>query len=541
MAQQNTAAWEQLRQPARRLDDNHLSELFAADSARFSSFHRRHAGLLLDFSKQRLDQPVLDQLCALADSADLGGWISKLFAGERVNVSEDRAAMHWRLRQFQADGARSENEAVAEQLDNMAAIVDKLHAGQWRGVTGEPITDVVNIGVGGSDLGPLMACRALEDDASPDGLDIALHFVSTMDGSQVSHLLRQLRPHSTLFIISSKSFSTIDTLSNAATARTWLERHLGEHPALAACHFLGVSSNQQAMNDWGIAPHNQLLLWDWVGGRYSMWSAIGLPVALRIGMAGFIEMLRGAESMDQHFRSAAWADNLPALLGLIGVWNHNVLGIDTHAVLPYDGRLKYLPAYLSQLEMESNGKCVTREGEPVAEKTCPVIWGDVGPNAQHAFYQLLHQGTQSVSCDFIAPIRRYHNAAHNDASADLGRQHQLALANCLAQSRLLALGRAPEAGEQGKYRSYHGNQPSTTLLLDELSPSTLGSLIALYEHKVFVQSVLWQINPFDQWGVEEGKRLANSVHASLTGEQSDDSLDASTAGLLAAIRHGSDH
>lgn len=528
--------WQDLREHAEQLSAQHLSGLFAEDPQRFERFHRRHEGLLLDFSKQRLDEAALNRLVALADALDLRGWVDRLFAGEIVNFSEQRAAMHWRLRSFSPGSSRASCHSVQAELDGMAAIVSKLHAGQWRGVTGEVITDVVNIGVGGSDLGPLMACRALEDDAVADGRSIALHFVSTMDGSQVSHLLRSLRPQTTLFIISSKSFSTLDTLSNAGTARSWLERHFGDSPALMACHFIGVSANKPAMDAWGISPTNQLRLWDWVGGRYSVWSAIGLPVALRIGMPGFLSFLRGAESMDRHFREAEWLQNLPVLLGLIGIWNHNILEIGTHAVLPYDGRLKYFPAYLSQLEMESNGKCVTREGEPVDENTCPVIWGDVGPNAQHAFYQLLHQGTRAVSSEFIAPIRRYHNETHSEAAGELARQHELALANCLAQSRLLALGRAPEIGEDDIYRRYHGNQPSTTLLLDELSPFTLGSLIALYEHKVFVQSVVWQINPFDQWGVEEGKRLATSVHAVLAGEQASDELDASTAGLVGAIR-----
>lgn len=531
----NQTAWQALREHAATLKAPHLRDLFSADEQRFQRFSRRADSLLLDYSKQRVDPRSMELLAALADSSGLGDWIDKLFAGEHINLSEDRAAMHWRLREIDSQG-RAVDGAIELEMRKMARIVAKLHAGQWRGVTGEPITDVVNVGVGGSDLGPLMACRALEDDAVADKNALALHFVSTMDGSQVSHLLRQLRPQTTLFIVSSKSFSTVDTLSNAATARTWLQRHLGDRAGLMACHLLAVSANEKAMQEWGIVRDNQLRLWDWVGGRYSVWSAIGLPIALRIGMQGFMAFLDGAQSMDRHFRSRPWQDNLPALLGLLGAWNHNILEIGTHAILPYDGRLKYLPAYLSQLEMESNGKCVTRDGKPVPERTCPVIWGDVGPNAQHAFYQLLHQGTQSVSCDFIAPVRRYHNDAHAGHAEDLGGQHQLALANCLAQSALLAFGKPAESGASSMYRSYHGNQPSSTLLLDELSPRSLGELIALYEHKVFVQSVLWQVNPFDQWGVEEGKRLATSVLSALNSGQSGDQPDASTAGLLAIIR-----
>lgn len=530
-----------LTEHANKLLTVHLSELFEKDAARFEKFSRRVGPLLIDFSKQRVDETALQLLSDAADAADLGGWIKQLFAGDKINSTEGRAAMHWLLRSPSTEDAKSvELKGVHQQLQKMETLVAKIHAGQWRGFAGDTITDIVNIGVGGSDLGPLMCCRALEDTAPESAKGLNIHYVSTMDGSQVSHLLRQLAPQTTLFIISSKSFSTVDTLYNANTARAWLERAFGDDPALIRCHFLGVSSKADAMLEWGIPEENQLALWDWVGGRFSVWSAIGLPVALKIGMDNFRQMLEGAHRLDQHFESAPWTENIPVLMALIGVWNTNYLHIGAQAILPYDGRLKYLPSYLSQLEMESNGKSVRRDGEPVEGQTCPVVWGDVGPNAQHAFYQLLHQGTQAVTCDFIAPASRYQEAVHGEAAVELVYQHELALANCLAQSRLLALGEAAlPAGEQlPGYKRYRGNQPSSTLLLDTLTPFSLGMLMAAYEHKVFTQAVIWGINPFDQWGVEMGKKIATETLAHIRGEATGSVSDSSTNGLVALIRSG---
>jgi len=525
--------WRQLIAHAEMLRSSHLAEFFEARPDRFSWLSRRAGPLLLDISKQRLTDETLSLLSALADARDLRGWIDRLFAGDAINHTEQRAAMHWALR-MPEDAHSSVHSEVQQQLAQMERIVDRLHACQWRGVTGEVITDVVNIGVGGSDLGPMMVCRALDDAADERALRI--HFVSSMDGSQVSHLLRQLRPHSTLFVISSKSFTTVDTLYNAGTAKAWLQRALGDDASVIRCHFVGVSAKPEKMSEWGIPADNQLCLWDWVGGRFSLWSAIGLPIALRIGMKGFRDLLAGAYRMDEHFRSAPWLENVPVLMALTGIWNTNCLGIHAHAVLPYDGRLKHLPAYLSQLEMESNGKSVTRDGDPVPTGTCPVLWGEVGPNAQHAFYQLLHQGTEPVTCDFIAPARRYHEERHDAATAELLAQHELALANCFAQSRLLAFGEAalPPGDQLPMHMRYHGNQPSTTLLLDELDPFSLGSLLAAYEHKVFAQAVIWQINPFDQWGVEMGKRIATETLSLIQGEAGVE-MDSSTAGLIAEV------
>ncbi|WP_407603102.1 glucose-6-phosphate isomerase [Acinetobacter pittii] len=530
----------QLRSLGQQYEHLHLNELFAAEPERFQKYSVHFDQLFFDYSKHRVNQSVLDQLVTLANAKQLKQWIVRLFSQEKVNCTEQRAAIHWALRLPAGHTQFPElTEQVHTQLQRMYALVEKIHAGQYRGATGEVIQDVVNIGVGGSDLGPLMVTHALSDFKVQTVKPLNVHFVSTMDGSQLSEKLHKLRPETTLFIISSKSFGTIDTLSNAQTVRQWLEKALGKHDRVVKSHFIGVSTKADKMTDWGIAPENQLLLWDWVGGRYSLWSCIGFPIALTIGVKGFQQLLAGAHAIDEHFQHTSFEQNIPVLMALLGIWNNNFLNIQTHAVLPYDGRLKYFAAYLQQLEMESNGKSVQRDGQKVELNTCPIVWGEVGPNAQHAFYQLLHQGTQAVSCDFIAPIQRY-NADHftyvENAKA-LIEQHYLALSNCLAQSRLLAFGNEALDSTELKnlpiYKQYEGNQPSSTLLLKELNPYSLGMLIALYEHKVFVQSVIWNLNPFDQWGVEKGKQIADQLLPILNGAQNDlSSLDASTRGLI---------
>lgn len=522
----------------------HLTELFAEDVARFQHFSVTLDPIVFDFSKHRIDQKVIQALVQWAHAQDLAPWIKRLFSCETINYTEQRAAMHWALR---LPKQHTEHTGIAdqvhEQLERMFNLVNKIHAGQCRGSTGEVIQDVVNIGVGGSDLGPLMVTQALSDFKHAPAKPLNVHFVSTIDGSQLSDLLHQLRPETTLFIISSKSFGTIDTLSNAQTVRLWLEKALGQAAQILKHHFIGVSTKADKMTEWGIAADNQFLLWDWVGGRYSLWSCIGLPIALTIGVEGFKQLLAGAHAIDQHFQTAPFEKNIPVLMGLLGAWNTNFLDIQTHAVLPYDGRLKYFAPYLQQLEMESNGKSIQRNGKKVTFDTCPIIWGEVGPNAQHAFYQLLHQGTHAVSSDFIAPIRRYNTNQFTYAeNADaLTAQHHLALSNCLAQSRLLAFGNQvldnKEVSDLPLYKQYTGNQPSSTLLLDELNPYSLGMLIAMYEHKVFVQSVLWNINPFDQWGVEKGKEIADQLRPLLSAELADlSALDASTQGLIKVLR-----
>ena len=536
---------QRLKYLADKIQQQHLHDLFQQDQQRFERLSLQHEQITFDFSKQRLDENILDELIAFAEKKQLKQWIKRLFSEEKINHTEQRAAMHWALRLPEHGTPPNLGLArlVHEQLQRMFALVEKIHAGQYRGVTGEVIQDVVNIGVGGSDLGPFMVSHALSDFKRQTAKDLNLHFVSTMDGSQLSDILHKLRPETTLFIISSKSFTTIDTLSNAQTARLWLEASFGESKLFLKHHFIGVSTRADKMTDWGIAAERQFVLWDWVGGRYSLWSCIGLPIALSIGVGHFKRLLAGAHSIDKHFQLADLRHNIPVLMALIGIWNINFLNINTHAVLPYDGRLNYLTSYLQQLEMESNGKSIQRNHLPVEVNTCPIIWGEVGPNAQHAFYQLLHQGTSNVSCDFIAPIHRYDDEqfGHIENAASLVDQHYLALSNCLAQSRLLAFGdhvlTEKNLTDLPLYKHYNGNQPSSTLLIKSLDPYSLGILIALYEHKVFVQSVLWNINPFDQWGVEKGKEIANELLPVLQREHADLAhLDASTRGLIQTIQ-----
>ena len=538
MAVRDEPAWTLLEAHLAETGSRHLSEFFAADPKRFEHFSRQQDSLLLDLSKQRVDAQTLELLCQLARECDLPAWIDKLFAGQIVNSSEQRPALHSALRlpegsKLMLDGVNIVDD-IHTTLGRMQKIVERIHAGQWRGYSGRPVDTIVNIGVGGSDLGPLMASTALADTHGAGSHPFDIIFVSTMDGSQIAEHLDSLNPATTLFIISSKSFTTIDTLSNANTALHWLRQASGaDDEILFRRHFIGVSTADERMGEWGIPAKSRLSMWDWVGGRYSMWSAIGLPIALEIGMPGFRQMLAGAHAMDRHFQSADFASNLPVLLAMIGVWNVNFLDIRAHAVLPYDGRLSHLPAYLGQLEMESNGKSASRDGALIDYHSCPILWGEIGPNAQHAFYQLLHQGTESVMCDFIVPARRYQDSGNTD----LQQQHQLTLANCLAQSRILALGDTVLEGAASApaYKRYRGNQPSSTLLLDEVTPYSLGQLIALYEHKVFVQSVIWNINPFDQWGVELGKQAATSLLESLGKDPSSARFDSSTNGLMRAI------
>ncbi|MBW5801419.1 glucose-6-phosphate isomerase [Halomonas elongata] len=542
-------AWRALAEHADDMGRRHLRELFAGHQGRFAAFSRQAAGLTLDLSKQRWDENTLALLLNLARDAGVPDAIRGLLAGERLNLSENRPALHTALR-LPAD-ARLEVEgedlvaSVHATLDRMAAMVERFHAGQWRGATGKPIRDVVNLGVGGSDLGPLMVTHALAD-YRPEGIHrIDVHFASTMDGSQLADYLTRLNPETTLFVLSSKSFTTIDTLTNARTARDWLKARLlggdrqeGVDEALVMRqHFIGVSASPDKMREWGIADEHQLEFWEWVGGRYSLWGAIGLPIALAVGMANFRELLAGAHDMDRHFSEAELGDNLPVLLALAGIWNVNFLDIRAHSILPYDGRLEYFAAYLEQLEMESNGKSVNHDGEPVGYSTCPVLWGQLGPNAQHAFYQLLHQGTQSVECDFIAPRVRYDDVADPATRDHLMSQHRLTLANCFAQSRALMLGDAAleDEGPRPGHKRYAGNQPSSTLLLDRLTPRTLGALVALYEHKVFVQATIWDINPFDQWGVELGKTLAGETRRILEHQAGLEGMDDSTRGLIEAV------
>lgn len=532
------SGWQGLIDKSQMLAKQHLSELLQDEQRQqalsFDSLEAFH----VDFSKQRMTAEVLSDLINLGREAGLDSKIKGLFAGEIVNPSEHRPALHTALRAIETDAAFVSDTSIAESVNaslaKMANIIERIQQGQWIGIAGKPITDVVNIGVGGSDLGPLMSCFALAEYTDPKSEMIGIHFASSIDGSQLAEILPKLNPETTLFCYVSKSFSTIDTLSNANTALAWLSAISDDVVALKQSHFIGISTAPEKVTKWGIPEDNHIVFWDWVGGRYSMWSGVGFTIALQIGIDGFKQFLKGAHAVDKHFADTPFEQNIPVLMGLTDVWNCNFLGINAHAILPYDGRLKHFPAYLGQLEMESNGKSVTHAGDAVNYRTCPILWGEIGPNAQHAFYQLLHQGTEPVNADFI--VSKFRNIAMSDAVKESFKQHhELNLANCLAQSRVLALGNQAMSKQQiaasSVFQQYAGNQPSTTFVLDELTPYTLGSLVALYEHKVFVSSVLWDINPFDQWGVELGKQIAKQLQPLLNGADIA-AVDCSTRSLV---------
>lgn len=526
-----------------------LKHLFNAGGAtRFQELSLQSQGMLLDISKQRITPKTLGLLESLANERNLKQAIEDLFTGKHINWSEDRPALHTALRQATGPqpqvGGQDTGYLVHNNLENMHRLVEKIQSGRWIGFSGQPITTIVNIGVGGSDVGPHMVCNALDEFKVETKFPLNFLFVSSMDGSQLAEMLHSLNQETTLFIFASKTFTTADTLANAETARAWLRKKVPSDEMLGKHHFIGCSSYPKRMSEWGIPKDNHIALWDWVGGRYSLWSGIGLSIALKIGMQGFKELLAGAESMDQHYRHTEFSANLPVLLALIGVWNINILGLKAHTILPYDGRLKLLPNYLSQLEMESNGKTVTSTGKRVTYSTSPVIWGDVGANAQHAFFQLLHQGTPAFFADFIVPVKRVPSNEYSQATqTQFEHQQNLNLANCIAQSRVLMMGdnvlKWQESREQSADRLYAGNHASTTIMMDELTPFSLGGLLAMYEHKVYTQAVIWDINPFDQWGVELGKKIAKSTLSSIEkaqcGEVDNTAFDSSTAGLLNSV------
>ncbi|WP_428099927.1 glucose-6-phosphate isomerase [Candidatus Rariloculus sp.] len=501
-----TAAWQALRNQADVLSRVSIESLFQAEPARFDAFSVDGLGLLLDFSRQWLDEQALTSLLHLAEQTRVAERIEQMFEGEPINNTEGRAALHVALRR-RADqplpvSGSDVMPLVESERAKMRELANQLLCGALTGFTGQPITDVVNIGIGGSDLGVVMAAQALREYRNPD---LGIHFVSNVDGVQLYHVLEQVAPATTLFVICSKSFTTLETLTNARTVRAWLHEHGGDEAVASQC--VAVSTNHEAMDEFGIAPERRFAIWDWVGGRFSIWSAVGLALALAIGWRNFEAMLAGGHAMDEHFRRAPFERNLPVLLALIGVWNRNFLDAGSHAVLPYDDHLSRLPAFLQQLEMESNGKSVRRNGEPVECVTCPIVWGESGSNAQHSFYQLLHQGTDRISIDFLLPAR-----------SGVGGQAQqdLAAVNCLAQTLALATG-DPAGAANEPHREYRGNRPSSLLLFERLDPGMLGKLIALYEHKTFVQGVIWDVNSFDQWGVELGKRLASRLTGAVGG------------------------
>jgi len=528
-------AWKALARHRAQTEELHLRSLFAEDAQRAERFSCDALGLHLDYSKNRITEETLRLLLALAEQSPLRERIGAMFRGDKINVTEGRAVLHVALRAprdavIEVDG---ENvvPAVHAVLDKMAGFAERVRDGAWTGHTGRRIRNVVNIGIGGSDLGPMMATEALRHYAAPE---LAFRFVSNIDGTDFAEAIRGLDPAETLFVVCSKTFTTLETLTNAHTARAWCLDALGDEAAVAR-HFVAVSTNTSEVAKFGIDTDNMFEFWDWVGGRYSYDSAIGLSLMIAIGAQGFREMLAGFHAMDEHFRSAPFESNLPVLLGLLGIWYNDFLGAQTHAVLPYDQYLWRFAAYLQQLDMESNGKSVDLEGRPVDCQTGPIVWGQPGTNGQHAYYQLIHQGTKLIPCDFIGFARSLN---------PLGRHHDLLMANFFAQTEALAFGKTPEEvvaegvpADQVPHRSFAGNHPTNTILAEALTPETLGKLVALYEHKVFVQGSIWNINSFDQWGVELGKVLATRIIPELEGESEPQlSHDGSTNALIRRYR-----
>ncbi|MEI7611535.1 MAG: glucose-6-phosphate isomerase [Betaproteobacteria bacterium] len=534
-------AWTAVASHCQGLAKTHLRDLFANDPQRVESLTLSFEGLYYDFSKQRLTLESIGLLAELAREAKVHQGVERMFSGERINTTEDRCVLHAALRRSSGPFPSVEFDVMPEVVETrrrMADFSERLRSGKCLGYKGMPIKDVVNIGIGGSDLGPKMMGYALRSLSHPT---LGVHYVSNLDGAQMAPLLQTLDPRTTLFIVVSKTFSTQETIYNARTARNWLRANLGDEVVLEN-HFAAVSSKPERAVEFGIAEDRVFPIWDWVGGRYSLWSAVGLALMIAIGPHAFDEMLRGAERMDEHFRSMPLAQNLPVVMALVGIWNTNFLGAETIAVLPYNESLKFFPSFLQQLEMESNGKSVSLGGEKLGCATSPIVWGELGNNGQHAFFQLLHQGGRLVPCDFIAAVK---------SDYPLPEHQEALLSNCFAQSAALAFGKnesevrsemekslasRQEIDELLPHKVFVGNQPSSTLLLKSLSPATLGSLVALYEHKVFVQGLIWGINSFDQWGVELGKAMASLILPALHEPERAKTLDASTQGLLSYSR-----
>jgi len=535
----STSSYQALANHAAKAKDWQMRDLFAADPQRFERLSAEAAGLFLDYSKNRLDGRTLELLKALAQERGVERLRDAMFNGDKINLTENRAVLHTALRAPRDKNITVDGQDVSRDVHDVLARVktfsDAVRSGDWKGHTGKEITDIVNVGIGGSDLGPKMVCLALRQFAHPR---LTMHFVSNVDGHDMDAALSRVNPETTLFIIASKTFTTAETMMNANTARAWFLQSASEE-ALAK-HFVAVSTNVDAIKTFGIDPQNMFPFWDWVGGRYSVWSAIGLPVALCVGFGYFSDFLAGAHAMDEHFRSAPIEQNLPMILALVGFWNRAFLDCGSVSIAPYHQDLNRFPAYLQQLDMESNGKRVTRAGDAIDYATGPVIWGDVGTNGQHAYFQLLHQGTDVTPIDFIAALRPAHEF-HN--------HHAALLANCFAQSEAFMKGKtidevrddlkgldSAEIERLAPHKTFPGNRPSNTILMEYLTPATLGALIALYEHKVFVQGALWDVNSFDQWGVELGKVLAKKIEAELNGEAQPAGHDSSTNGLIARAK-----
>jgi len=523
------------------LHATHMRELFESDPERFSKFTAKFNDIMLDYSKNIVTEETMSLLEAMCKDADVLGEAKKMFSGEKINNTEKRAVLHVALRNrantpIIVDGADVMPE-VNEVLGKLEVFVKKVRSGEWKGFTGKKITDIVNLGIGGSDLGPVMVTEALKPyTRSEAGVELNVHFVSNVDGTHVSEVLRPLNAETTLFLIASKTFTTQETMTNAASAKEWLLGKLTD-PAAIAKHFAALSTNGAAVSKFGIDTENMFGFWDWVGGRYSSWSAIGTSIALAIGWDNFVEFLTGAHEMDQHFLNAPFRQNMPMLLAALGVWYGNFFGAESHAILPYDQYLHRFGAYLQQGDMESNGKRVTRSGQPVTVSTGPIIWGEPGTNGQHAFYQLIHQGTKLIPCDFLAPVITQN---------PIGQHHPILLSNFFAQTEALMKGKTDEevrAELVGKmpqdeidalapHKVFPGNKPTNSIMFDKLTPKCLGSLIAMYEHKIFTQGIIWDINSFDQWGVQLGKELANKILPEITAPGPVTTHDSSTNGLI---------
>lgn len=536
-----TQAFQHLSTHFQAIKNIHLNEMFFEDTSRFEKFSIWFEDMLVDYSKNRITDETKALLIDLANECELGDAIKKMFIGERINVTENRSVLHVALRNRSNTPIHVDGKDVMPDinavLEKMRGFSEKVISGEWKGYTGKAITDIVNIGIGGSDLGPVMVTEALK----PYANHLKVHFVSNVDGTHIAEALKKVSPETTLFLIASKTFTTQETMANAHSARNWfLESAVNQE--FVKKHFVAISTNEKEVTKFGIDPDNMFGFWDWVGGRYSLWSAIGLSIILYIGFERFIELLEGAHAMDNHFKDTPFEQNIPVLLALLGIWYNNFFGAQSHVILPYDQYLHRFAAYFQQGDMESNGKYVDRNGQTVDYQTGPVIWGEPGTNGQHAFYQLIHQGTKLIPADFMAPAQ-----SHNP----LGEHHQILLSNFFAQTEalmngksrndvvreLVAAGKSPEEIEKiAPFKVFEGNRPTNSFLFKKLTPRTLGSLVAMYEHKIFVQGIIWNIYSFDQWGVELGKQLANKIYPELADEQSITNHDSSTNGLINAYK-----
>lgn len=533
-----TEAWSMLSTHFIDIEDKQIASYFTEDPKRFENFSIGFEDILIDYSKNRISQDTLPLLIELAKECELGVAIEAMFRGEKINHTEKRAVLHTALRNRSNNPVSVDGENVMPEvnrvLDKMKSFSDRVHSGDWKGYSGKKIEYIVNIGIGGSDLGPVMVTEALKP---YQVAGIETFFVSNVDGTHIAETLKKVNPETTLFLVASKTFTTQETMTNAHTAREWLLDFYKEEQAVAS-HFVALSTNKSAVKAFGVDTNNMFEFWDWVGGRYSLWSAIGLSIALTVGFDNFEKLLEGAHAMDKHFKSAHFEENVPVILALIGLWYNNFWGFESEAILPYDQYMHRFPAYFQQGNMESNGKYVDNNGLKVSYQTGPIIWGEPGTNGQHAFYQLIHQGTKIIPCDFIAPA-----ISHNP----IGDHHQKLMANFFAQTEALMNGKSgeevlSELREKGfsedeirkllPYKIFEGNRPTNSILVKEITPYTLGALIAMYEHKIFVQGVLWNINSFDQWGVELGKQLAGNILPELEGSEKVSSHDTSTNGLI---------